>query len=400
VVDYVNTFTQLGGELRAARRLEAVQEQFRDSDVGTYAQPQIRAAYNEAVTVEADAENREVNHFLNTVTPALISLHTSTVQSFEQAFQPVLAAELALSLDEQQQGMIAYEYDPVLSSTGQIAILKRRGYLGTLRSQMIADVQTIQQNVPSFGAFTAVAGNLGTLAVAGSPTFAGEDHTLAGTATWTCTDETVDAPKLTLTVELTKPLPDGTTTINADNLVTVGKSYQDGQTGLTFQLDLGSIVKSGDAGSPVFSVESMTKPSEGDTNKGLFYLKVTRQAVAPIWLIEWYNNSDTANPQNLVQRTTADGTVGTIVKSIFRTSVLGFTFSMANANTDMPSAGNTRTVTYDLKTPRVGDKWTRTTINAEAGNFASKIARRYRASLNSGGAPTISDALASSVAMS
>lgn len=397
-MDYTNTFTQLGVELVNARRIEAVLENFRDSDVATYAQPKIRAAYNEALTTEANAETRETGFYVNTVVSDLVSLHRSTVQSFEAAFQPVLAEELALSDEEQGKGMIAYDYDPVLSATGQISILKRRGFLGTLRTQMIADVQSIQKNTVTFGTFTAVAGNLGTLAVAGSPTFAGEDHTLAGTITWTCTDDTVDAPKLSCVVELTRPLPDGSTSLTAENSVTVGKSFQDGQTGLLFQLDLGAVVKTGDAGSPVFSLESMTKPSEGDTNKGLFYLKVTRQAVAPIWLIEWYNNSDTANPQNLVQRTTADGTVGTIAKTIFRTSVLNFTFSMANANTDMPSTGNTRTVTYDLKTPRLGDKWTRTITNAEAGNFASKVARRYRASLNSSAGPTISDALAASIA--
>lgn len=402
-MSYATLFAQLGAEFKNMRKIEALLEQFRDDDNSNYSSRLIRAAYDATVNLEANAITLDTALYEGTIFPSLAAVHSAERGGFETAWFPVVDAFLALDNDEKAKGAISYDYDPTLAASGQIAILKRRGRFGRLYDQMVADSQTIKKNAVSFGSFVAGPNNKGTLVVAGSPTFAGKDHTLSGTINFKCTDDTVDSPRINAQLVLTKPLPDGTTTINADRLATVGKSFEDGPTGLTFELDLSAIVKTGDAGSPIFANPVFTKPSEGDTNKGQLFIKVTRQAVAPIWLIEWFKDSDTSDPTNLVQRSTADGTSGTdTAKQMTRTSTFTFDFNKTNAHADMPAAGNTRTVTFDIKTPRVGDVWTKTVTNDEAGNFASKLARRYRASLNSvgGGGETISDTGAASVSMS
>lgn len=402
-MDYTNTFTQLGAELKNARTIEALLIRFRDSDDATYASRLISAAYSVSVDEEDNAISIDKAFFKGGVVGDLKGLHGSAMSTFESAFFPVLGQELDIDDIEAAKGAIGYDYDTVLQATGQIVITRRRGYWGSLYNQMVDDSETIRKNVLSFGAFTPGPANVGLLAVAGSPTFAGMDHTLSGVIRWTCTSQNVDKPQLSCQLELTKPLPDGTTVIVADNPVTPGFSFEDGQTGLSFEIDLDAMTKSGDAGGPIFSSETFTLPSANDTNLGIFYIKVTRQASGPTWLIEWFNNSDTSNPLNLVQRKTINGAAGTVTGQVMlRNSVFSFSFNKTNAAADMPAATNTRTVTYDIHTPREGDFWTKTVTNDETGNFATKLAHRYRASLNSVANPgqTISDALAASLSVS
>ena len=66
----------------------------------------------------------------------------------------------------------------------------------------------------------------------------------------------------------------------------------------------------------------------------------------------------------------------------------------------MPATGDTADAQWDIETPRLGDKWTRSLTNDYAGVFATKILKLWRASLPIAGANLWTDANAADVSMS
>jgi hypothetical protein len=396
VVDYTNSFKQLGAELKILRKTEALWEHSHFATTATYSKRQITAAYSTSVDEEEIAATNSKYALENTVSPTVASMHSSQRSAFETSFFPVLDVELSTSDEDKSAGAISYVYDSSLTN-GQISILARKGRFGALRAKMLADSQTIQAPNLTYSALASAATNLGVLNSATS-SIVGSDHTLSGIANFEVTDDTVDAPQFTVTYFLTKALPDGTTKITGDNALTLARAWQDGPTGLTATLVLGPLVKSGDTATCVLS-PAITNPSEADSNKGSAYVYIERQAAAPIWKIQWYRD---AALTSMVAETDEDTTVGSGTVALTGASgmTVGFSFSRGAAAGSMGVAGNHQTVTLNIKSPRLGDTWKKPITNDEVGQIASKLAHNYRVSLPSAAVGcSISDTYASSTSM-
>lgn len=407
-LDYSDTghFLVLGNELsiaETARRLWQYTRKINASWPGG-GNPYFRSVLNTIYVNTAESED-------NTETESKNALHEEMEEDFRSTHErrkstvleglvlPFMAKAMALDQGTIDEGPITYEYDrELLASTGQVAILRRGGILGALYRQMVADNETIRQNVVTLGAVTAIPGNQGQLtelSVGG-----GRSHALSGTLTMHCVDDTVGRTLLTCDLVLTEPLTDGTGTIGADNNITVETDYDDGQTGVQLQMRYVALVESGDNGN-IVSAPAWDKPNEQDSDKGKLYLRVTRiHATGPVpkvWLIEWFNNANRA-VENLVGSRDVDGITGSVAVSIpGPNSNLSFTFDKAAANTLLPTVGNKdEDIMWDLKVPRVGDAWTKSVTNDETGVYATKVARTWRATLNTVANPsqTIPDTLA------
>lgn len=408
-VVYPGTMEDLGAELRTLRGPEAFWEWNRrvSSPGPTYFRDYINQTYDNTVITEDTAETSSKTSLDQNVLPGAAQIHASRKTDFESFFlQTYLGGLLVASDEDKAAGPIQYLYDSVLLASGEVAILDRQGIWAALRDDMIANAQTILRNVVTPGALTPKPNNVGTLVIGTGPSF--EDHCLSGSLVFTVVSDTVGAVQLSVQNVLldTDPLVDGTTIINADNPLTVGRSYQDGPCGFSIRLDLGPVSILNDSPGPaIFSALTISTPSEVDTNKGNIYIEVERFSGTgsnPDFKMRWYKDANFL-PSNLIQTRNISGLVGTEILNIAGlpggTSIT-VTFDKANAAARLPVVGNTDSdIVFTIGSPRIGDKWTIAVANDYAGNFATKIARRWRASLPSAAVPTISDALAASVAM-
>lgn len=390
MTDYAVLFGTLGAEFKNQRKVEAVFEDFHLVSSSNYAKRLLQAAYAPTSDVYQEvALNLGSSTYEKSVAPNMQGLAQNLKQIFEQGWFPVLDSQINTNASDKQVGAIAYIYDPELTD-GTISILSRLGRWGALRSKMIADGEVILKNAVTFGSLAANSLNLGTIALS---SISGVDHALSGTLTLICIDDTVDSPKFSAVNVLTNKLADPAvlastdglfSLIQADNLITLGKSFQDGQLGLSTLLTLGAIAITDPSSIFTGFTPVMTNPTEVDTNKGKVYLVVTRQSDEPIWLVQWYR--DAAFTELVTQ-----GTCPSINGSIFMAgpggTYLQLTLNLVNAAAAMPAAGNQiSTVVVDIHTPRLNDQWTISVANAEGANFATKLAHLYRASLNSASA--------------
>lgn len=411
MVNYLETFTQLGAEHRILRKTQALIDESLLVDTSTRSKRLLEAAYSDTVPEEFTAESKGAAFLVDTAAAAIRSFHAEQLTRMEatDGFFGVLDVELTTSSTDKSAGAIEYIYDPTLLEVGEVQINSKRGRYGALDKAMRQDGQTIQKNTITFSTLlTAFPGNIGTLV--SSVTLSGVDHYLSGTTIFECVDETISAPKLTVQHSLARALPDGTTDIEADNQLTPGKLYGDGPTGLTkTKLNLGGIVEAGD-GSAVISSMAITTPSDADSTVGKFFMTVAREA-GDTWRIKIFKDSTLLtqvgdNIDNTIVPPAViipQGIVGSQEVTITCTngSKLVFQFQKANAHAAFPAVGNGDSdINFDIKSPRVGDRWKIVVQNNEAGNFATKIAKVRRVSLPSSGAPTISDALASSISFS
>jgi hypothetical protein len=397
----------MGAELRVLRGPEAFWEWNRrvSSPGPTYFRDYINATYDNGIIADDTAETASKTSIENSILPNAAAAHASRKTDFENFFLGTFMAGLLVASDEDRSaGPIQYQYDSVLLATGEVQISQRLGIYALLRQDMIDNAESILENTVTPGAFTPGPANIGTLVLGFGPTF--EDHTLSGTLVFRVIDDTVGAVQLSLqnVLDDNDPLVDGTTIIQADNSLTVGKQYQDGPNGVSIRLDLGAPVIAGDAPGPViFSLLTINTPSELDTNKGIIYIQVERfdgLGGDPDFKMRWYKDANFI-PANLIQTRSITGLVGTVVLNIqgLGTSIT-VTFSMTNAALRLPVVTDTDDdITFSLLSPRVGDRWSIGVVNNYAGNYATKIARRWRASLNSAAVPTIADAGAASVPM-
>jgi len=397
-VDYTNTFTQLGAEMKVIRKTEALWVQSHFSSDAAYSKRLLDSSYSSSNDNEDNAQSRGKIFLEDNVTPSLTSLHSSQVSSFEDRFFPVLDDELDTSQTDIDAGAISYIY--TVTGSGEVSIKERTGRLGALRRQMITDSKEIQENTVSLGALATIGTNTGVLSLT---TATGEDHCLPGNILLEVINDTVGATTFSVQLKLTTPIIGGDKNgiINADNALTLGQTMEDGWTGATLKVDLGSVVEAGDNGN-FFSSTTITSAKSGDTDNGKIYIKVSRQATAPIWLIEYYSDGSLST---LEGTQTADGTSGTVAVSITGSAgtVFASTFSKTNAHADMASAPDSDSdITFDIVNPRLGDRWKIPVTNNEGGNFATKLARTlgYRASLSSDGSPTETDSLAASASFS
>lgn len=398
-LDY-NTFPdQLAALLKIARKYAAVWEHSHLNSNADYNKRLVRNVFTDTVEEEAEAEGGALSTL-----PSLASAASAAFQTarniLDLAMEEVIKADITLSDEDEAAGTISYEYDQSLAATGQVKIKRRLGIYGALYHQMVTDSKKIKKNAVTFGGLTAKSTNVGKMVFGTSPT--GMDHSLSGVARLKVVNDPVGSVDLSLRLELTTPLADGTEIINADRTVRLGKDYEDGQTGLKFKLDLDSVTET-DPDSLISGV-TITNPSGQDSDEGIHYLKFTRQGSGATWLIEWFRR-DARKTTHLVQSTTATGTTGT--DPIDMTGGGGtrfqFTYHKANANGVMANAGDSKSdVKVDINSPREKEEWTFTVTNDKAGNFATKLAECHRVSLNSDAAASaeFDDTKAASISMS
>lgn len=400
-VNYTTLQVQFGALLRISQKIETRQIHARDADNANYDRRLLVVAngFSTSDNEEATALAGLTSYLDDSEVEELKSRFSgwrSQVESQVDGLGLILGQDLDATPADKASAFIDYEYDEALAD-GTIAIVKRTGLLGALRRDMELNGQYVVACVVAFGALTAAAGNQGTLTATSAT---GESHCLGGTLTIECVDDTVDAPKFALSMELTKPLADGTKDIEADNQLTAEKSFQDGPTGITTLLTrpgLAAPTELTDVGA-CFSATSFSAPSGTDSNMGIFYVRTTRQASGPTWLIEFF--ADAAYTQKRGYKT-SDTVLGNDTFTVILTggTQITTTFSRVAANVQMPAAGNSAGASWDIDTPRKGDKWTRAITNDEAGLFSTKIGRAWRGSLPVSGASQWTDANAATVAM-
>lgn len=404
-IAYPGDVESIGAELQAMRTIEVVWEYNTKVDGSTYVIDKLNTEYANSSQAPDQAENASKDSLAENVAPALAAAHAARQSDFEEyGLKQWLGRRLlGLTDAELEEEPIIYDYDQnLLSTTGEVAILRRRGPWGRLRQDMIDNSQTIRKNVVTLGAIAANSANTGSLTEASVTSM---DHTLTGTFNLECVDDTIGATKISCKLVLTNALIDGTTEIAADNLITLGYAFQDGQTGLGITLGYGSIVESGDGGA-IFASWAVTTPAEEDGNKGIFYFKVVRMSGTggnPDFRVTWYRD-DARGETDVVHIENVTGTSGTTVLTMTGAGGTTITVTMdrAAAATALPSVGNEDAdIKIDIDNPRVGDKWTKSSSNDETGVIATKIARRWRASLNSVANPgqTIADSIAASLSM-
>jgi hypothetical protein len=316
----------------------------------------------------------------------------------------VIAAEIAPSKEDADAGAIEYEYEDV---DGVISIAKRKGMLGALYRQMQTDGYYVAPNAVSNGGLTAQAGNSGAL-TGTTLTFLG--HTPSGVMVFECVDATVAAPKfkVSLRIDTASILGDGTDYLEADNQLTLEKSFSDGPTGCSTLVlsrsGLASPTESGD-NNALISGMTFTSPQDADCDDGVFYLTVDRTIVGAssnIWLIQFYNASSRTGETKVGQVIT-DGTSGTPSLSLVlqNGTLVNFTFDRAAAHAAIPTPGATpdHDISYDISTPAVGDKWTLAITNDYAGNFQTKALKLWRFSFPVSGSTQFTDSNAATVSM-
>ncbi|GAG12476.1 unnamed protein product, partial [marine sediment metagenome] len=251
----------------------------RDSTTATWHKPLIASGYSDALDVEATMKEA-LKNTQTSITNTLQTLYSQQRTATTDAMTGILASEsrgIPMTEKDLAGGSISYEYDAALAATGQISILQRRGWIGALRGQMVADSENVLENGISFGAIAADSDNAGAAAFDVSPT--GEDHVLNGVATLECVNDTVGFSTFSLKNTLTTVLGDGTTVRNSDRAVTIEQSFEDGPTGISLTLGYSSITEtdpdniiSGTGGGI-----TVTNANEQNTNKGIIFFKFTRQ---------------------------------------------------------------------------------------------------------------------------
>lgn len=407
MVDYVNTFTQLGAELKNLKMLIGLwKKAHRVAGDANAMQRLVDAAYDETLNDENAAEKIAKAAAEDIVSQGLRDLFGKMAAEFEQGFGGVLDAELATSEGDKAAGLIRYRY--TVLANGQVSIAERQGRFGALRRAMVSDAQTIRKNVVTFGALTPKSGNIGILDTAAF-VVAGSDHTWTGTGILTVEDDRVDRLNLRLTIERAAGLDLIRTekdllTIKSDNPTRVDKSFEDGETGVNLTIALDDPVTTGDDGVIFPNPAVITFPNENDSDRGKVYLRVTNFQVAqPVYLVEWFND-DAREPGDLVASDTVASGAGVVPVSMEGPGGMrvDIDFDQAAAAIKLPALTNTDDdIIVDIKAPRKGDVWTFTVTNDESGIIATALRELSPISLNSVANPgqTISDALATSVSV-
>lgn len=373
-----------------------------DADGSTYVRDILNGKFPNSTRVQDQGETDFKTAIDASLLPNLVSSHAAMQEEFRsKGLQKWLGIGLLL-MDEDEAALedgIDYVYDDaLLGRTGQVQISQRVGPWARLRADMIDNSKTVQKpSSLSAASIAAVTGNVGSLAEASVTIL---DHTLAGIINFECVDDTIGATKIAVSLAFTLPLINGALKRDADNPATLGKSFEDGPTGLTITLGYGTLVESGDGGN-MFASTAVATPSENDTDKGKIFIRVVRMSGSggnPDFMIEWYNSSSMEEDE-LIATYPVSGTSGTVAVTMEgEDTVLTTTFSKTNAASALASVNDEDTdIIFDIDNPRIGDRWTKAITNNESGNFNSKIARRFPFSLPSASSPNISDTYAADI---
>lgn len=397
---------QLGGVLKNMSKYQAMIQHHLRSDQAVFNANILQGVFNQTISLEKAAYTAETDFYAGTALQALRGLFKngrSQIQDPGDLFG-IVAAGLGLSAKQFVPKGIQYLYDASLVD-GTINIIGWAGALGILHQDMLLHGQYVTPCSMTPGSLTAFYNNRGQL-VETSLTALSQipDGALFY---FTCQSENTSAPQFTVTMQLPpdKAWPDGTTFFQADNVLTCEKAYNDGPLGLSQVVltrpGIGSPVLSGDASPAIFSGVSFVNPQEGDMNKGILQVRVTRQGtVGQEWLIEFFSNSQ------LTQKVGAKvigGTSGTTAVTNFPLStgtLVNFTFSMTNANTALPLVGNQlSTIAWNIQTPRIGDYWTVSVANARNGNFSWLVGSTWQWTPPTAGTTLWTDSLAAPVSV-
>lgn len=403
-LSYTQMPVLLGNLLRISRKREAAFHHMAAAAVSNSDLALLVAsnAYSSTVTEDKKALDIASATALGNAS-ALLGAWTEWRASILRQLDVIFTNDLPSYDDEDRAaGAIEYEYS---DTDGVIAIVKRRGIFGRLYHDMnlAANAQYVTANAISFGTFTAEEGNRGaTLTVTG---MTGASRALTGTLVFECVDESVRAPKFSMKNRLSMPVPPDlwdAPEILGDNLLRCERQIVDGQLGLTITLTrpgLAAPSESGDGGA-MFSSSSVSTPSDADTDHGKIYITVRRDDATPTWIISWYRDSSRSS---LVQRVTTTTAVGSFTVDMTGAGGTRFqsTFDRAAANTALTSTGDEDSdIVFDIQTPRLRDRFTRTITNDEAGLFSTKLGRLFRADLPVSGSTAWTDSNASSISMS
>lgn len=378
-INYTTLQVQLGAVLKIARKKAAFIEHIFKSDNANYNSRLLKAAngYSDSLTVEKDAYGEQVAFFksMETDMRTKFAQYRAQVESAKDLFG-VIANGLALSANLITPGPVSYEYDGALTD-GTILLVNRNGVLGNLHKDMLAQGQYVDANTMTPGAFTAVNGNRGLI---NATVMSYLSQMPTGVLVFECVQATVEACRIAVFHEcpVDSPRPDGTRVKFAQNVITPEKQFEDYTLGLVGPVvltrpGLAAPTKAGDAAGPLFTAAgTFTTPKEADMKGGVLQVRVTRQATTgQEWLIEFFSDSSRTVKVGAVVTGTLVGTVA--VDVVLRGGTrFQQTFDRAAAAVDMAAAGNSRdTITFDIDTPQVGDKWTRAITNGRDFNFAN-----------------------------
>lgn len=401
---YLRIRQQLGALLQIIRKRGALLEHaLRANDADFDRRLLTRAnGFDLTNTNEARAHGALVAELDGNQGPGVRALHEAwrvAVEDLESWFG-VVATDLGLSEVDRAAGAITYEY---AITDGKVTILKRNGVLGALRRDMELQGESVLENTITPGALTPDSGNLGLLAFDATPTF--ESHAIPGIYVLEVESEDVTSPTFTLVNQFTNLLPNGDSVRNSDNPHTVERDFQDGPLAILLlklvRTKLTSPDKLGDGGSMFTGVVTVTTPKTGDMAGGILQVRVTRTGTTSL-LVEYF--SDAART-NRVGSTVFTDVVGTAPISETLSNGTGFAetlFDKAAAAVELPVVGNIDDdITFNIRTPKLNDKFRFTVANDNAGNFSSKIKDVWPVSLKTiAAAPTFPESAAASISMS
>lgn len=398
-LNYTKTPIQLAAVLKVSQALKAVHDYaVLASDASHFARLlSANNGFGQSDTEEKNAYSSLADYYKSTLGAAISAEFVNHREAIESSdgFFGLLEADLSASDEKDAGGAIDYKYEDL---DGAITIIARNGIWGALRREMLADGYYVTANTITVGSLTAKGGNRGLLT---KTSMTAESHCLTGTLVITVEDENVTSPKLKLVNVLPLPLASGETEIEADNQLTPEKSLEDGPTGITCVLTrtgLSTPTESGDAGN-IFSGTTIATPAEGDMNGGVLQVRVLRQAGSNPWLVEFYS---TSSRDKRVGSTAFAGTTGTVALDVTLKNGTRFqtTFHKANANTLLPNTNDEDDdITFDIETPRKGDRWTIALSSNDAGNYSTKLAQVRRVSLPVSGSSLFTDSNAASISI-
>ena len=393
----------LGAALKNLRKIHVLREHVRlasdaDHNRRTILSNEGQAAYNTSDSEDARAYAEDVSHFDDAMVPALESMYVdyrSTLEGQNSLFG-VLASELAASDEDIDADPIDYEY---LETDGVVTILRRLGILGKLHREMSRDGYVVVGNSVTAGSLIADPDNTGEIEITEGDVDAFFPNCPSGTFTFTVTDASLGAPKLSVSFTPTTAarFADGEGATEATNGfdLQLEKAYTDGKLGLNgFMLsraDLDAPTEAGDTAA-IFSAWAVTTPQDGDSNEGTFYFTLYRQD-STTFILHVFND-DARALTNLVGQLSFTyvpaGTTSPTLTLLNGTSI-DVTISHAAANTELPTSddGPYDTASISIGQVAVGDTWTLAVTNDYAGKFSTQLMNAWRAHLPFGpAAPT------------
>ena len=402
-VDYARLPTQFGAVLQILGKIEARQIHARDASDSNYDRRLVSQSLAFAVT--DDEESRVLGAIVNYLdqleVPRLRTLYSSLrgqIENQGNGLGYLLSLDLPnLTDDDSAVGWISYTYDDQLTD-GTVAISVRRGTFGALRRDMEENGQYVEPGDVDLDVLIADSHTVGELVNYEEDA---EPHCPTCDIIVRCSDDSVTRPEFVVTLQLDKPLPDGSDIIVGANALVAEKSWEDGPTGLTLTLrraGLDTPTELTDTGA-VFSGVTIATPRSSDCDLGNFFQRTTRQSSGNRWLLEFFADSGLTRKRGRYTTNTLTGNQAFSVTLSGGTVIAG-TFNTDAAAVAMGSAGDTETASWDIRQPRRGDVWRMRAENLNLGAFNNRVRQTWRASFPQSGTTKWTDSLATVPSMS